>query len=194
MKGDESKKDWFTNKTCYLCGKTGHGVKKCPKRTTKDDNDSSIASKSSKGSSSTKKSIKQLEKKLNKQFAQLKTQISKDKDLYCDEEHSHVQFTSVLELAKSHKQVSLKQLKGKLCDLDLRKVVLLDNQLTMSLFCNKRLVTNIQKAKRPMTLKSNGGSMSVSRIADIGEGQKLIWFSKKAITNILSLKDAIASY
>jgi hypothetical protein len=30
------KKDYFADKTCYLCGKTGHGVKKCPKRSTKD--------------------------------------------------------------------------------------------------------------------------------------------------------------
>jgi hypothetical protein len=47
-------------------------------------------------------------------------------------------------------------------------VVLLDNKYTMSLFCKKRLVKNIQKAKRLMTLKSNGGSMSVKMIADIG--------------------------
>ena len=64
----------------------------------------------------------------------------------------------------------------------------------MSLFCNKQLVLNIQKAKKPMTLKSNGGSMEVSKIADIGEDLHLIWFSEKAIANILSLKDAIALY
>ena len=57
-KGDKSKKDWFADKTCYLCGKTGHGVKKCPKRSTKDDDNAYITSKSLKGSSSTKKSIK----------------------------------------------------------------------------------------------------------------------------------------
>ncbi len=129
-KGEESKKDWFAKKNCYLCGKTGHSVKKCPKRITKDDDNSSITSKSSKGSSSTKKSIKRLEK----QFSQLKTQIKEDQDLLDDEEHSHVQFLAV---SKLDKQLSLKQSKGKLRDLDLRKVVLLDNQSTMSLFCNK---------------------------------------------------------
>ena len=45
-----------------------------------------------------------------------------------------------------------------------------------------------------MTLKRNGGSMSVGMIADIGQDQLSIWFSEKAITNILSLKDAIALY
>ena len=77
-----------------------------------------------------------------------------------DEEQSHLQFMAVSELSESHVQVSLKQSKGKLRDLDLRKVVLLDNQSTIPLFCNKQLVKNIRKAKKLMTLKSNGGSMS----------------------------------
>ena len=122
-----------------MCGKTGHGVKKCPKRSTKDDNNASTTSKSSKGSSSSKKIWSDL-KKLSKQFAQLKTQIKEDEYLSNDEKHSHVQFTVVSELTK---QVSLKQSKGKLRDLDLWNVVLLDNQSTMSLFCNKKIVTNI---------------------------------------------------
>ena len=64
----------------------------------------------------------------------------------------------------------------------------------MSLFCNKQLVKNIQKSKKLMLLKNNRGYMSKVMIADIWEDQALIWFSKKAIANILSLKDAIALY
>ena len=56
------------------------------------------------------------------------------------------------------------------------------------------MIKNIQKAKKPMMLKSTGGSMEVSRIADIRENLHLIWFSEKTIANILSLKDAIALY
>ena len=55
------------------------------------------------------------------------------------------------------------------------------------------MVTNIRKAKRLMTLKSNGGAMGVNKIADIGEDQS-VWFSDEAIANILSLIDAIALY
>jgi hypothetical protein len=36
--------------------------------------------------------------------------------------------------------------------------------------------------------------MSVKMIADIGEDQLSIWFSEKAIANILSLRDALALY
>jgi hypothetical protein len=64
----------------------------------------------------------------------------------------------------------------------------------MPLFCNKRLVTNIPKVKNKMTLTSNGGSMSMDKIADIGKNQPPVWFSDKAIANTLSLKDAIARY
>jgi hypothetical protein len=45
-----------------------------------------------------------------------------------------------------------------------------------------------------MTLTSNGGLMSVNKIADIGNNKPPIWFSKNAIANILSLKDAIPRY
>ena len=120
----------------------------CPKQATKDDDDSSISSKSSsKASSSDKKSIKQLQKKVNKQFAQLKTQIEEDKDLSIDEEQSHLQFMAVSKLAKAHEEISLTQFKGKLRDLNLRMVVLLGNQYTTSLFCNKWLIKNIQKPR-----------------------------------------------
>ena len=88
----------------------------------------------------------------------------------------------------------LKQSKGKLSDLNLQKVILLDNQSTMSLFCNKSLVSNIQGSKEPLTLQSNGGWMKVHQIADIGRGQSPVWFSKRAITNILSLKEVIKTY
>ncbi len=88
-----------------MCGKTGHGVKKCPKQSTKDDDNASVLSKSSKSNSFAKKSIKQLQKKVDKQFAQLKKQIEEDKELSDDEKHSHVQFTAVSQLLA---QVSLK--------------------------------------------------------------------------------------
>jgi hypothetical protein len=106
-------------------------------------------------SNSSKKSIGKLEKKFKsvaKQFAQIKSQMEgrdksdKDND---DDEQSHFQFTHYplanqnVSPEKTHADVSMKQTKGKLDDLNLCEVILLNNKSTMSLFCDKRMVTNI---------------------------------------------------
>ena len=73
-------------------------------------------------------------------------------------------------------------------DVDLCQVTLLDNQLTISLFSNSRFASSYTRADKPLHLQSNWGTMTVHQVAEIGDGQIKVWFSKKAITNILSLK------
>jgi hypothetical protein len=52
---------------------------------------------------------------------------------------------------------SMKGLQG----FNLRGVVLLlNNQLTVDIFCNKEFVSNIRPAPEPLILKSNGGELS----------------------------------
>jgi hypothetical protein len=172
---EEPKKNPYANKDCFVCGKKGHGARKCPEKIKKDTDDSSTSS-----GKSSKKSINEFEKKLknvNKQFAQLKAAIEEEESVSSDDDQSHFQFINILEgkMAPDSNLV-LKQSKGKLSDLNLRKVILLDNQSTMSLFCNKSLVSNIRDSEEPLTLQSNGGSMKVHQIADIGSGQSPVWF------------------
>lgn len=88
----------------------------------------------------------------------------------------------------------MKQPKGKFLDLNLWNVILLDNQSMMSFFCNTKLVTIIPTSLELTTLQSNVGSMKVSKVATIGNGKPDVWFSHRAITNILSMKDVISCY
>ncbi len=127
-----------------------------------ESDDSSISSKSSK--------MEDLEKKIksaNKQFTQLKAQLEDgdEDDDDSEDEQSHFQFVSLAN--KAHHAVGLKQSANKLKDLDLRGVILLDNQSAMSLFCNRKFVSNIRQSEQPLTLRSNGGSMKVTQVASI---------------------------
>ncbi len=78
--------------------------------------------------------------------------------------------------------------------LDLRKVMLLDSESTMDLFCNKELVEDINKSDKLLRLKSNGGRMVVKQKATVPGYKFKVWFSETAITNILSLKNVIKQY
>jgi hypothetical protein len=62
----------------------------------------------------------------------------------------------------------------------------------MSLFCNKTMVSNICSSGHPLILQSNGGLMQVTKMVSIGKAE--VWFSTKAITNILLLKEVIKLY
>jgi hypothetical protein len=64
----------------------------------------------------------------------------------------------------------------------------------MDLFCNHSMVNEIQRSASSMRLKSNGGTMLVSRTAKMKGYYKDVWFSKRAITNIIALRNLIVQY
>ena len=109
-----------------------------------------------------------------------------------DEEQSHFQyggsfaFTQVVTKTMAT-AMSMKQSGAKIGNLDLTQVILLDSQSTVDLFCNPKLVSNVRKADDTLLLKSNGGSMTIARVADVDGYSDPVWYSKRAITNILSL-------
>jgi hypothetical protein len=48
-------------------------------------------------------------------------------------------------------------------DLDLRNVLLLDNQSTFDLCCNKRFTSKIFGATNALTMTSNGGGLRITK-------------------------------
>jgi hypothetical protein len=114
------------------------------------------------------------------------------------EEMLHFQYGSKINgghcLPKVLMDMAFKQSKKGLQGFNLRGVVLLDNQPTVDIFCNKEFVSNIQLAPEPLILKSNGGKLIAHHIADVVNYDEPVWFSKKAITNIFTLKNMKKQY
>ena len=174
-KGDKHfDKVYWKNKECYNCHKKGHPSWACKQAKKEEDDAASAASvkKLEKSQKQLKKSFAQLQAQMQELVEDEESALSDSED---EEERSHfqvgfdsegVQFTQldsglddpagvVLEEAdktgialpqfgKDIEEVLCKQNTKKL-DLDLRKIILLDNQSTTDLFCNSDYVTDILK-------------------------------------------------
>jgi hypothetical protein len=115
------------------------------------------------------------------------------------EEASHFQVDQYLQFAQLDKKsepriAKLFKQAGSSIKLDLKEVILLDSQSTIDIFCNAALVSKISKSRSNMRLKSNDGTMVVTRKATMEGYTKTVWFSTRAITNIIALRDLIDQY
>ncbi len=68
----------------------------------------------------------------------------------------------------------------------LRNHLLLYNQSSVRIMCNPNFVNDIWESSQPMILKSNGGSLPINEVADFEGFKRETWFSRNAMTNILS--------
>jgi hypothetical protein len=154
-------------------------------------------------------SVKKLKKDLKsmkKAFATVSTQLEKLKeadseisDSEGDDESSHFQMDAALQFAQVNKEFEPRIAKlfkqtGSTIKRGLREFMLLDSQSTMDLFCNAALVSKTRKYNSSMILKSNGGTMVVTCKATMLGYNTTVWFSTRALTNIIALRNLIDQY
>ena len=191
---------YWKDKECYECHEKGHPSSHCPnKKKSKESDDQTVAS--------TKSSVDKLKKQvkeMKKKFTTVNTQLEKLKETSDmsgsdseSEEASHFQFQFLQTKADFQPRIAklFKQSRPSVkLNLDLREVILLDNQSTMDLFCNPAFVESTTKSSSTMRVKSNGGSLVVNHKAELNGYHTEVWYSKRAITNILSLSNIIKQY
>ncbi len=90
-------------------------------------------------------------------------------------------------LMESNPKIVLALKSTKSIGLDLKNILLLDNQLTFDLCCKKEFISAVKKASNALSVMSNGSGLKITKKCKIPRYKVWVWFSKKAITNIIWL-------
>ena len=161
---------------CYNCGEIGHIAPKCPKKKETQNTNVEGETASTGTNNNNDESKTSRENVEENDFGFLIMQTGKEKD--------------------SIEEIKIKgdvQLLNKMEANDLRELLLLDNQSTTDLFCDKKLLRDIKQVQGSCTIITNGGQITTNKKGYL-KNYGYVWYHPEAITNILSLSNVIKKY
>jgi len=182
-------KETWKDKECLRCGKKGHPVRACPIKPLGDNDDGKSSRSTSSTKSTTSTSLNKIQKSfkaMGKALAQIGEGAESDNDSFGDQSHVMLAVSNVQDARSGYSFAVKKQ--------SIRQQLLLDSCSSTHIMCNPAFVTNIREAGRTVSLKSNGSTLTINKIADFKGFEEEVWFSTDAMTNILSFALVRAEY
>jgi hypothetical protein len=181
-------KEWWKDKECYRCSKKGHPASACSVKLLSNNDDKLI--RSSKLASNAMAEIQKSMKAMGKAMNQLGETADFDDELFKEQLHAQLSVVSVKD-ARSEPWSGYSFATRALL---LRNHLLLDNQSSVHIMCSPNFVDNIWEASQQMVLKSNGSKLLINKVADLEGFKRETWFSRNAMTNILSFSLVKSEY
>jgi hypothetical protein len=129
-------------------------------------------------------------KAMGKAMTQLGETADFDDELFEEQSHAQLGVASVKDARSEPWSGYLFASKALL----LRNHLLLDNQSSMHIMCNPNFVDNVREASQQMVLKCNGGKLPINEVANFEGFKRETWFSRNAMTNILSFSLVKSEY
>lgn len=183
---EDNRRNRYKDVTCCNCGEKGHIAPNCQKKgkeTTNNNNGEEVKDPEGKPQGDEKKSVTFFQDEDEDEdgvnfctMGNFEDSASDSSGDFCfaNFDETHIAFTS------SEK-------------FDLKNVLLLDNQSTTDLFCNRKILRNIREVAGKCTVVTNGGKL-VTNLKGTLKGYGDVWYHPKAITNILSLSNVKRKY
>lgn len=189
--GHQGGRQGTDSRTCFNCKQVGHIASNCPltKEVAKDVTDKSAEKTAAKPNATVG---------VNKGSSggHSAVHVAEEATLVADSKVDGEEVEEALEdIACMFSMVghSFSEATKAIASLLSRCHILADNQSTVNIFNNAKLLTNIRKAERPMTIKGIGGELTATLVGDFG-GFGVVYYHPDALANVLSFADLSKKY